>query len=74
MCITSADVRAEEEASVIALLREERLKKVESKLRAGQTLFDCGQDEDGICRLRNNRIAAFLEKKAKEEAAAYGEG
>jgi hypothetical protein len=71
MCVTSADVRADEEASVIVLPCGDCLRKVEGKLRAGQTLFDYGQDEYGFCQRCNRRINAFFEEKAKEEAESF---
>jgi len=71
MCISGADVRADEEASVIALLCEECLKKVKRKLLPGQSLFDYGQDEYGFCEQCNSRIDTFLDEKVKEEAKTH---
>ena len=71
--ISGADVRAKKEASVIALLCEICLKKVETKLREGQTLFDSGQDEHGFCQRCSRRINAFSEEKAKEEGVSFEE-
>ena len=72
MRISGAGVRADEEASVIALLCEERLRTAESELQGGQTLFDYGQDEYGFCQPCNRLIDAFLDEEAEEGAKANG--
>ena len=50
MCITSADVRPEEEQAILDVLCESCLDKVDRKLQGtGKTLFDFAPEEYGIC-------------------------
>jgi hypothetical protein len=57
MCITSADIRAEEEMAFLDILCEKCLDKVDCKLQStGKTLFDFGSDDYGFCPQCNKAV------------------
>ena len=71
MCISWAEIRADEEGAVIDILCKRCLQKVDRKLREGETLFDFPKEEYGFCKACTKRIDEFFRNKEGEEDGQY---